>query len=73
MTRMIAATTSLKRVTSDSKLKPAMSVRLGEGRRDDSESQIPVRSVHPDSTRYAYDTMEHGLMVVRLADKEVIE
>jgi len=73
MTRLVAATTSLKRVATDSKLKPAMSVRLGEGGRDDSEMRAPVRVSHPDSMRYSYDTMEHGLMVVRLADKEVVE
>lgn len=77
MTRLVAATTSLKRVSSDSKLKPAMSARVAERRigegRDNTELDPPIRSVHHDSTRYSYDTMEHGLMVVRLADKEVVE
>ena len=72
MTRLVAATTSLKRVSSDSKLKPTMSVRVGDSR-DVIDAPPSARSAHHDSGRYLYDTMEHCLMVVRLSDKEVVE
>jgi hypothetical protein len=73
--RIIAITTSLKRVPIENKLKPSMSVRAAEPTRAGGSNPIP-RDIGDDVAGvggFGYGAMEHGIMVIRLADREIIE
>ena len=70
--RIIAITTSLKRVPIENKLKPSMSVRPA-----DPPGGLTLPASGPPSTDelggFGYGSMEHAIMIVRLSDKEIVE
>ncbi|EIW66565.1 hypothetical protein TREMEDRAFT_34837 [Tremella mesenterica DSM 1558] len=62
--RLIAVSSTLRRVPIDSKLKPAMSARAGQGPDIDA----------PEVTQgFDYGQMERGLMIIRISDKEILD
>lgn len=63
--RIVALTTSLKRIAIENKLKQSSSTR--------PEDPPRQRTSQSHNESFAYGSMEHGMMIIRLADKEVIE
>ena len=71
--RIIAIFTNIKRTAIDGKLKPAMSARPVE----EPLPGIPGGTVggltESGAGGFGYGSMEHGLMVVRISDREIVE
>jgi hypothetical protein len=67
-TKIIAVTATLKRVTEGSKLKPSVSSRGAE------PTTLSSGAGHSDEwSGFAYVPMEHGVMMIRLVDREILE
>lgn len=61
MKHILASTTSLKRVAIENKLKPAMS------------APVAVADGADGLGGFGYGSMEHNLVNIRLADREIVE
>jgi hypothetical protein len=72
-TRLVAIFTNNKRATVDNKLKPSMSARPVEEPMGGVSGAATGGAVADVTGGFGYGTMEHGLMVVRIEDKEIVE
>lgn len=72
-TRIVAITTSLKRVPIENKLKPSMSARVVDPPDPATGAGGGGVGVGEEGGGFGYGAMEHSLMVIRLADVEIIE
>lgn len=67
-TKIIAVTATLQRVTEGTKLKPSVSSRGAE------PTTLSTGAGHSDEwSGFAYVPMEHGVMMIRLVDREILE
>jgi len=71
--RIIAITTSLKRVPIENKLKPSMSARVVDPPGAVTVSGPGPGAVGDELGGFGYGSMEHAMMIVRLSDKEITE
>ena len=71
--RIVAITTSLKRVPIENKLKPSMSARVVEPPAGLSAPGAGAGAVGDELGGFGYGSMEHAVMIMRLADKEIVE
>ncbi|ORY24376.1 WD40-repeat-containing domain protein [Naematelia encephala] len=69
---IVAVTTSLKRVTIESKLKPSMSARHIDLPDSETGAGGGGVGVGAGTGAFAYEAMENVLMVIRLADREIV-